>query len=96
MERPLSKKEVKQFWSHLFGEEDHAELSNLSDEEFDNLVKLLSRIKTPIDWEADKVTKKILLWKPKDPTIMVREYGAIIFLLACMKGAGRKWLKSVS
>lgn len=94
MGRKLSEKEAKRFWTHLFGEEDRAELKELSDKEFDNLVKLLSKINTPIDWEADKATKKILLWKPKDPTIMVREYGAIIFLLACMKGAGRKWLKN--
>jgi len=89
----ISKKEAKRLWSHLFGEEDTAKLDNLTDKEFDTLVEFLDKIDSPIDWEADRSSKKVLLWKPKTTEIKYRDYMALILLFACMRGEGNRWLK---
>lgn len=81
----MRKKEIKHLWSRLFDKEDKVEFKNLTDQEFEDIVKVLERIKSPFNYEINRAGKTILLWKPSNPDLFFKEYGALLFLLAILK-----------
>lgn len=95
MEPKVDGEKAKRLWSHLFGEEDKAELKNLTQGEYDRLVGVLGNLEISIDWEADRAGRSILLWKPKSKELLSQEYFSLILLIALSTGIGRKkWLGS--
>ena len=96
----ITEEKAKKLWSRLFGEEDHAELKDLSDDEFEKLTKILGRLKIGIDWEGNKATRTIYLWRPKTTgnpmadLVALSEYADFLFLISMLKGghARKKYL----
>lgn len=94
VELRISSEDAQKLWKRLFGEEDKAELRDLSNLEFDRLVEILELVKTPIEYEIDRAGKSILLWKPKDNVGGWKEYAYFLFLLSMLKGgAAKTWLQ---
>lgn len=79
MEREV---DINRLWKRLFGEQDQVEFKKLTEKEFEKLIKFLEGVNThDLEWEADPVNKRIILWKPKEDTRKVINF---LLLLSCL------------
>jgi len=67
---------IERLWKRLFGARDEATFRDFTDESFEEIVKFLEKITTSIEWEIDRASRKIIIWKPKEDL-----KGAMDFLL---------------
>ncbi len=88
----VTPEDAKKLWHRLFGEEDKAQLKNLSKTEFKRLVIILENLEAKIEWEADKFSQIITIWKPKEDTSSWKDYTYFLLLLSIIGHPDSKWL----
>lgn len=88
MEREV---DINRLWKRLFGPQDDVDLSSLTDEEFENLVKFLENVKTRLEWQVDRASKRIIVWKPQEDIEAALQF---LMLLGILKGWELKTVES--